>query len=560
MGVVGTVEPGHVGSAAVPSPYNNDGRAKTFTLPASGSVVLYGPEIDVVQTRTFQRLGGIKQLGTSYVVFRGALHTRFEHSIGALHQAERMVDAIRSNPREPYAVDPAAHRLARLGALLHDLPHVPFGHTLEDEFHLLVRHDKNAYRTKALLTEGEIGAILQAAIGDDEFGELCCVLAAKKDGELAALRYPFVGDIVGNTVCADLLDYVVRDLVACGMPVALGDRFLDYLTVTSDEEAGALDRRRLVLNLDKRGMPRPDVESEVVKLLEYRYELAERVYFHHAKNSASVMIGRAVQEAGWATGPDTPDELDANFHWLSDEMLLRALADPAIEAALNLNVAAVGNRALAAELATRVLDRDLFKIAYLAVHDDVADGTARICEQYGESPTGRKMLEDRFASAAGLPPGAVLVHVPRQKMMTKDADVRVRTSGREVIKLHEWDTRHSRRVEALNQAHARLWRVTVYIDPRYLDAVEIVRAAAVDEFRAASRYVERDGGSAYVDEVFRVLSADWELGLQDREALASVPLKRDDDVSLEATKAAVLEQIGLFREEKGQAPLKQREA
>jgi len=78
----------------LPSPYANDDRAKTFTLPASGSVVLYGPEIDVVRTRAFQRLGGIKQLGTSYVVFRGALHTRFEHSIGALRQAERMIEYV----------------------------------------------------------------------------------------------------------------------------------------------------------------------------------------------------------------------------------------------------------------------------------------------------------------------------------------------------------------------------------------------------------------------------------------------------------------------------------
>lgn len=172
----------------MPSPYENDVRAKTFTLPVSGSVVLYGPEIDVVGTRGFQRLGGIKQLGTSYVVFRGALHTRFEHSVGALHQAERMVAAVRTNPREPYDVDPAAHRLARLGALLHDLPHVPFGHTLEDEFHLLVRHDNNDFRIRTLLTDGEIGEILGAAIGDDEFGELCRVLKAKTDEDFAGLR------------------------------------------------------------------------------------------------------------------------------------------------------------------------------------------------------------------------------------------------------------------------------------------------------------------------------------------------------------------------------------
>lgn len=543
----------------MPNPYS-DLRAKTFTLPVSGSIVLYGPEIDIVRTREFQRLSGIKQLGTSYVVFRGALHTRFEHSVGALHQAEKMISAIRTNPRDPYVVEPEAHRLARLGALLHDLPHVPFGHTLEDEFHLLVRHDKNTSRIGTLLTDSEIGQVLKGALGDDEFGELCRVLAAKKDEEFAALRYPFVGDIVGNTVCADLLDYVVRDLVACGMPAALGDRFLDYLTVTGDGEAGAMDRRRLVLNLDKRGMPRPDVESEVVKLLAYRYELAERVYFHHAKNAASVMIGRAVQEAGLALGPETPEELDANFHWLSDEMLLQALADPAIEGALALKSRDVGNRQLAAGLARRVLDRDLFKIAYLAVHDDVADGVPRICEQYGESPAGRIALEDRFAFAAGLPAGAVLVHVPRRKMMTKDADVRVRTSGREVIKLHEWDRRHSRRVEALNQAHERLWRVTVYVDPEHLDAVEIVRALAADEFRAPSRYVERAPGSAYVDEVFRLLSVEWELGLDDREALLAVPLKRSNDESLGAAKEAALEQVKLFREERSGLPLTRRDA
>lgn len=115
-----------------------------------------------------------------------------------------------------------------------------------------------------------------------------------------------------------------------------GREVLDYLTITSAEEGGPNDHYRTALNISKRGMPRPDVESEVVKLLSYRYELAERVYFHHAKNAASVMIGRAVQEAGLATGTNSPAELDKNFHWLSDGMLLKALSDEAIHAALKL--------------------------------------------------------------------------------------------------------------------------------------------------------------------------------------------------------------------------------
>jgi len=94
------------------------------------------------------------------------------------------------------------------------------------------------------------------------------------------------------------LDYIERDLAGCGVLGAMGTRFLDFFTITHGTSLRPVDRQRMALRPDKRGMPRPDVESEVVKLLSYRYELAERVYFHHAKTAASVMIGRAVVEAG----------------------------------------------------------------------------------------------------------------------------------------------------------------------------------------------------------------------------------------------------------------------
>jgi HD superfamily phosphohydrolase len=503
------------------SPRADVAAVKTFTLPVSGSVVLFGPEIDIVRTKEFQRLGGIKQLGTSYVVYRGALHTRFEHSIGALHEAERMLRAVESNPRDSYKVEDEARRLARLGALLHDLPHVPFGHTLEDEFHLLTRHDKNKKRIGRLLKTGAIAKVLTNSIGSDEFKELCRVLEAKEDKDFAELRYPFVGDIVGNTVCADLLDYVARDLRACGLECAIGERFLDYLTVNSGTDGLKADRARLVLNLNKRGMPRPDVESEVVKLLSYRYELAERVYFHHSKNAASVMIGRAVQEAGWATGPETPERLDRNFDWLSDEMLLQALANPDVESALGLahDAEALGDRQLALDLAQGVLAHDLFKIAYLATWDDLPDAVRRISEEYSQ-PEERRALENQIARDAGLPDGSVLVHIPRHKMMRKDADVRVRTERDEVVKLHEWDAHHSRRLVSLNTAHERLWRVMAYVHPRHSDAIEVVRAAAEGRFLAASRYVPApQPGATYRLALFKELARKWDLTSDDAEAL-----------------------------------------
>ena len=444
-------------------------------------------------------------------------------------------------------IEPAARRLARLGSLLHDLPHVPFGHTLEDEFQLLKRHDVNEERINALLRDGEIGAILRERLGEAEFDELQAVLFAKSDDDFAQLQFPFVGDIVGNTVCADLLDYVRRDLTACGMPVALGERFLDYLTLTTDDEGRPVDRRRVALNLDKAGMPRPDVESEVVKLLEYRYELAERVYFHHSKNAASVMIGRAVQEAGFAAGEDGPLELDENFRRLSDELLLHALAEPELEKALSLATAEVGDRKLAASLAQRVIARDLYKIAYLAVHDDVADGVARITAEYGQ-PTGRRLLENDLADRAGLPGGAVLVHVPREKMMTKNADVRVRTSVGEVITLNDWDARHSRRVLSLNEAHRRLWHVTVYVDPKLADDTqkELVASAAHDFFGAPSRYRRPKDVPNYLRTLFHEMAPVEGFNFADEAALSEVAADATM-MNREQVEARIRDAVALYR-------------
>lgn len=498
---------------------------KAFTLPVSGSVMLFGPELEVIGTRAFQRLAGIKQLGTSYVVYRGALHTRFDHSLGALHQAEKMLTAIESNPRDPYEVVPRARRIARLGALLHDLTHVPFGHTLEDEFGLLRRHDENDFRRRKLLVESEIGQILRDALGSSDFDLLQSTLNAKSDEEFSDLEFPFVGDIVGNTVCADLLDYVQRDCLYCGLPAAIGEWVLDYLSVTREDEGMRIDQHRLVLNLDKRGIPRPDVESEVVKLLTLRYELAERVYFHHAKNAASVMIGRAVQEAGFAVGGDSPLNLDANFHYLTDDTLLLALADPVIATSLGVTSDASlgGDRALSQELGRMVMDRDLYKIAYLAVWEDLPNSVRRLSSSYSD-PSTRAQLEDQLADDSGIPHGGVLVHILRARMMSKVADVRVRTDEGEILKLQDWDKTHTRRIDALNSAHERLWRVLVYVHPKYQDQKHVLAAAAEREFKARSRYVRLPSASAYERVLFDELGKEWELLAGDFEAVGTAAL------------------------------------
>src|SRR6185295_9881867 len=117
-------------------------QSKVVRDAVHGDIELSGLEIELIDTPEFQRLRGIKQLGTAYLVFPSATHTRFEHSIGAAWMAQRMVDAIRRS--HPVSVDEAA--LIRVTALLHDITHIPFGHTLEDERRVLPRHDKDEAR------------------------------------------------------------------------------------------------------------------------------------------------------------------------------------------------------------------------------------------------------------------------------------------------------------------------------------------------------------------------------------------------------------------------------
>src|SRR5439155_14882155 len=113
-----------------------------------------------------------------------------------------------------------------LAALLHDIGHVPSGHTLEDELGLMPRHDKKEVFENLLGASSEIGALVESrvdhALGGGEGAKLrkqvVDTLAAKTAEEVGALDYPYAADIVGNTICADLLDYLARDAHYTGLP------------------------------------------------------------------------------------------------------------------------------------------------------------------------------------------------------------------------------------------------------------------------------------------------------------------------------------------------------
>ncbi|MBO7205423.1 MAG: HD domain-containing protein, partial [Candidatus Methanomethylophilaceae archaeon] len=96
---------------------------KTVHDPIHGSIVLDGVFFDMMDRHEIQRLRSIRQLGLSNVVFPGANHTRFEHSLGVYHLAGRMAESLGLASEESDTI--------RAAAMLHDVYHPPFSHTLE---------------------------------------------------------------------------------------------------------------------------------------------------------------------------------------------------------------------------------------------------------------------------------------------------------------------------------------------------------------------------------------------------------------------------------------------
>ena len=209
-------------------------------------------------------------------------------------------------------------------------------------------------------------------------------------------------------------------------------------------------------------------------------------------------------------------------------MLLQTLANPDVGTSFGVvaKPASPEERDLAVELGRAVLQRRLYKVPYLAIRDDLPNLADDLYRQYG-APSPRLALEQKFADLAGAQRGHVLIHLPRPKMMHKDADVRVRLrGGREVLKLSEWDARHSQRVMAINEAHQALWRLTVYIRPDAaadVPMLERVIALAEDEFGAPSRVNPRPA-AAYLNVLFDQFAAEEKWQPNERKVLRTSAL------------------------------------
>jgi len=464
----------------------------------------------ILDTLDFQRLRRLKQLGLTNLVFPSANHTRLEHSLGTLYMSDTMIEKINKNPYARFKIGHVDRFIIRLCALLHDLGNIPYGHTLEDEGGLFGPQWSDERLKRFLGDESKIGKVildfetLQAlailkcdrlAPGNvlKEVRQTLKFIELKKPQDL---ERPYIADIVGNTLCADLLDYTRRDPYFTGISGSYDDRVLSYLYITKVN-----GKKRLVLRLTKPSTEeiRHDVLSEFMDLLRLRYSLAEKVYYHHTKIIASAMLISAVNSM-------------VQENRLSEESLFD------MDDSLLLNHLSVNGTQIAKHLADHLLERKLYKIAYDLSYS--GEGIAQTETQKKDKiiadlkdPESRykmeRTLEMMNSNSATVQsnPGSIVIYCPEKKMGLKEIETLV-DYGKKISPLKNIeDPRIEGEIEtSISAKHRELWRMYVIVDP---DIPDIERSyingdcqqllglpSASEKYRAASHthYVDR-----YVD-------------------------------------------------------------
>jgi HD superfamily phosphohydrolase len=347
-----------------------------------------------------------------------------------------MIETMRK--RHGVTVSSDEEAVIRAAALLHDITHIPFGHTLEDERRVLPRHDKDRERADYFLRESAVGSILKrAGIQDEVIG----ILAGTAG---------FRSDIAAGAISSDLLDYLRRDTYFCGLSQYYDQRVFEAFTV----EDG-----RLVMNLEKHGMLRRDALSELINLLRIRYTLSERVYFHHTKISSGAMISKAVEHAlrnGLA---------QTQLRTLKDETLIWILREryeriPAV-----------------AHLLNRFESRQLYRAAYVLTADIGESRREEIVHRFHYDAPQREAAETRIAVEAGIEPHEIIIYCPSLGMSLPEAEVLVRWEGGKRMPL---SGSNNDEIRILKDKHRALWKFFVLLDRSAWDRRERVKLAAAE--------------------------------------------------------------------------------
>tara|TARA_B100000524_G_scaffold130989_2_gene64870 strand:+ start:4990 stop:6216 length:1227 start_codon:yes stop_codon:yes gene_type:complete len=237
--------------------------SKILNDPVYGFITLNkGILLNIVDHPYFQRLGRIKQLGLTYLVYPGAHHTRFHHAIGAAHLMEQAVQTLKDNG---ILISNDEKTAVILAILLHDIGHGPFSHALENSFVTGISHE-------------EISKFFMNSLNHAFGGDLALAIEIFED------KYPkrFLHDLVSSQLDMDRLDYLKRDSFFTGVSegVVSNQRIIKMFSVVNDE-----------IVIKEKGI------YSIEKFIVARRLMYWQVYLHKTVLSAEFLLAKILERA-----------------------------------------------------------------------------------------------------------------------------------------------------------------------------------------------------------------------------------------------------------------------
>ena len=280
-------------------------------------------ELKIIDTPIFQRLRRIRQLSGAHLIYPGAQHTRFEHSLGVMHIASMAGHAL----NEKGIVSSDNIQNLRFAGLLHDIGHGPFSHLFEE----LLQKRKMSHEDigRDIILKTQIGDLISA----NGFNKKFITELAFGDS-----KFQFMNEIISGALSADIMDYLLRD---------------GYFT---GAEHAKIDHNRLTYSLDVYKNKLALEKSALVNfetMMISRYQMFKAVYFHKTVRAGEVMLLESMYLAEEELGLSSIS-LD-EYLKLTDEVILsKLLSLPERNSKLR----------IAKKIAIDYLNRNLFKSVF----------------------------------------------------------------------------------------------------------------------------------------------------------------------------------------------------
>lgn len=350
--------------------------------PIHGFIKLSKTEKKLIDTQVFQRLRRIRQLAMTFLVYPGAVHTRFDHSIGVMHVAGRICTKLQELNSAKICHEDIDR--VRLAALLHDVGHGPFSHVSE---YLLDENapDKEQVREKIhekitvdiVRTDPEIRDILSE--------EECDFVADMIQGQDTQ---NWQRDIVSSELDADKMDYLLRDSYFTGVKYGIYD--LEKIIESCLIE---VDKTETSLAISSKGI------YALEQLLLARYHMTQQVYWHRVSLISNEMIIRGITLAIKAGNTKMKElyQYDENDKENFIQKYLNYHDENVVDILRNCQ------QEKAHTIFNRLYDRKLFKtVANLRLKDETNIRVKRRLLAMKDDPQLRQQLETAIADHLGI--------------------------------------------------------------------------------------------------------------------------------------------------------------